>query len=281
MKVIKLKHQSYCQGVTCALSQLNRALNDDKVQKPIYIVGHIIHNSFVTKYYQDNGVINITSNFKGNILGVKKGTFLISAHGIDLNIYKYIIESGLPYIDTTCVFVKEVHNKVKEKIKEGYTIIYIGNEGHPETEGVLSLDKRILLSTYQSPVPKTDNELIYVANQTTLSLLDIKEIVEKLRNTYPGLIFDNDICLESTKRQTAIMEQDGVDLCFVVGDKMSSNTNRLVEVAKKAGINTILIQSVDDIEDEMLKNIGVVSIASGASTPKKIIEEVITFLENY
>ena len=191
------------------------------------------------------------------------------------------LDKGLNVIDTTCSNVAIIHSRIKEHLANGYTCIYIGNNHHPECEGILGIDDSILLVSNINDVNSLNinNEKIYITNQTTLSLFDIEEIYNSLINKYPEAIIDNKICLATTLRQKAIINQENVDLCIIVGDKSSSNTSKLVSTGNKIGINTILVDNIDDIKKIDLTNVNSISISSGASTPSYLVDEIIEYLK--
>jgi 4-hydroxy-3-methylbut-2-enyl diphosphate reductase len=166
-------------------------------------------------------------------------------------------------------------------LNDGYKCFYIGTKNHPEAEGVLGLSNKIKLIDNLNKLPETKSDKIYITNQTTLSLLDLKDFYLKWKNKYPNSIIDNKICLATYERQNALLNQN-VDLCIVVGDYSSSNSKKLVEVSEKYGkTKAILIESLKDLDLNILKNKKVVSVTSGASTPEFITDEVIKFLEEY
>ena len=124
-----------------------------------------------------------------------------------------------------------------------------------------------------------NNDKIYVTNQTTLSLLEIENIYNELKNKYPNIVIDNKICLSTTLRQKSILNQEKVDLCIIVGDKSSSNTSKLVKIGNNIGINTVLVNNLNDVKLLDLNNIESISITSGASTPNYLIEEIVDYLK--
>jgi 4-hydroxy-3-methylbut-2-enyl diphosphate reductase len=210
------------------------------------------------------------------------GTVIFSAHGVSPSVYSKAKSMGLDIVDATCPYVNVVHNKIIDYIKKGYSIIYIGGKGHPECEGVLGIDDNISLVTSKDDVINLNinNELIYVTNQTTLSIYDIKDIFNEILNKYPNAVIDDKICMATTIRQKAIMEQDIPDLCIIVGDPSSSNTKKLKQVSLLKGINTIMIESIKDLSNISFDNIKTISISSGASTPSYLVDEIINYIKN-
>ena len=166
------------------------------------------------------------------------------------------------------------------------SIIYIGHRDHPEPEAILDIDPSILFVETDKDAMLIPNDLnpdkIFVTNQTTLSLYDIKSVLSIIEAKYPSYIFDNEICNATTVRQQAVMDQEVVDLMLVVGDQKSSNSNKLAQVSQKSkSIKSHLIGGVEDIDINWLKDIDSVSVTSGASTPTKVTNEVIEFLKQF
>ena len=286
IQVNKIEPQGFCGGVNNAIKILNKVLEDKNTKKPIYLLGNLIHNKFVMEEFEKKGVIilDIKGKTRLELLDLIKtdGTVIFSAHGVSPSVYSKAKTMGLDIVDATCPYVNVVHNKIIDYIKKGYSIIYIGGKGHPECEGVLGIDDNISLVTSKDDVINLniDNELIYVTNQTTLSIYDIKDIFNEILNKYPNAVIDDKICMATTIRQKAIMEQDIPDLCIIVGDPSSSNTKKLKQVSLLKGINTIMIESIKDLSNISFDNIKTISISSGASTPSYLVDEIINYIKN-
>ena len=284
MKIIKLEPQGYCSGVKNALHIAYQALENHTLPQPIYLLGSIIHNKIVIENLKKKGAILLEEkgvSKKELLKKIDKGTIIISAHGVSKDIYTLAEQKGLTIIDTTCGNVRLVHQRIEKHLKEGYTCLYIGTKGHPECEGILGISSSIILieSLEEAKALKINTEKIYATNQTTLSLYDTKQIYDSLASTYPKAILDNSICRATTIRQQACYEQEKVDLCLVVGDRSSSNTKKLALASQSVGIHTILVENLSDVQRINLKDIKSVSITSGASTPKDVVEKIICYLE--
>ena len=282
MKINQLSPSGYCKGVENAINTLERVAKNPKYPKPIYVLGEIVHNSFVTKHFNTLGVINITDDFESAISNINSGTIVITAHGISKNIVNILKLTSLTIVNTTCPYVTLVHKKIEKMIENGYSCLYIGHIGHPETNGVLGIDTNIKLVTNDNvdSIIVSSNENIFVSNQTTFSYFEIEDIVKKLKLKKPNLLFDNDICDESTKRQLAVKNQDSCDLTIIVGDKKSSNSIRLFETSKNAGFITIMISSFKDLDLSHLKGVKTINIIGGASTPQLLIDEIINHIKD-
>ena len=286
IKINRIEPQGFCGGVNNAIKILDKVLSNSNTKKPIYLLGNLIHNKFVMNEYKEKGVIVLDNKEKTRLELLDeiktKGTVIFSAHGVEPKVYFKAKELGLDIIDATCPYVKVVHNKISTYINDGYQIIYIGTSKHPECEGILGISENINLITSIDDLNKLNikSDKIYVTNQTTLSIYDIKEIFDSILNKYPNAIIDDKICNATTIRQKAIMEQDIVDLCIIVGDPSSSNTKKLKKVSELKGIKTIMIESVKELYNYSFDNINSISISSGASTPKYLVDEVIEYINN-
>jgi 4-hydroxy-3-methylbut-2-enyl diphosphate reductase len=284
MKINKITPQGYCNGVKNAYNTVINILKDPNTKRPVTLLGDLIHNEFVMNELKTLGAVIINNNFSRlEMLDlVNEGTVVFSAHGVSKDVYEKAKNKNLIIVDTTCPYVSLIHNKIDEYTKDGYDIIYIGTNNHPECEGVLESNKHINLVTNIDDINKLsiNNDKIYVTNQTTLSLFDLNDMYEIIKNKYPNAIIDNKICNATTLRQEAVINQEPVDLCIVVGDKKSSNTNKLAYSAKKAGINTILIESANELINYNFTDINSVSVTSGASVPSYLVDDVIEYLSN-
>lgn len=289
MKVIDLTPRGYCHGVLNAMAMVKKVIKTPSYPRPIYVLGQIVHNQKITKAFAEHGVISLDQKGKTRLEmleNVHSGTVIFTAHGISDKVIQRAKEKGLTYLNATCRDVLKVHHAVKAKLEEGYHIIYIGHKNHPEPEAILDIDPSIMFVETDKDALLLPNDLdgdkIFVTNQTTLSLYDIDSVLNIIKTKYPNYIFDNEICNATTVRQDAVINQEVVDLMLVVGDQKSSNSNKLVQVSKKSkDINSYLINGIEDIDIKWLKDIHSVSVTSGASTPTKVTEEVISFLKQF
>ncbi|MCR3905657.1 MAG: 4-hydroxy-3-methylbut-2-enyl diphosphate reductase [Tenericutes bacterium] len=289
MKVIDLTPRGYCHGVLNALAIVKKVIKTESYPRPIYVLGQIVHNQKITKAFKEFGVISLDQKGKTRLEmleQVDQGTVIFTAHGISDLVIERAKEKGLTYLNATCRDVYKVHKAVKEKLAEGYEIIYIGHRNHPEPEAILDIDPKIYFVEDEKDALLLPNELkdkkVFVTNQTTLSLYDIDSVLKILESKYPNYLFDNEICNATTVRQEAVKNQEKVDLMLVVGDEKSSNSNKLAFVGNHyQNIPSYLINGVEDINLEWLNGIESVSVTSGASTPTVVTEEVINFLKQY
>ncbi|HET7627166.1 MAG TPA: 4-hydroxy-3-methylbut-2-enyl diphosphate reductase [Bacillales bacterium] len=287
MDVIKIAPRGYCHGVINAMVVARRAAQNPDLPKPIYILGMLVHNHHVTDAFEEDDIITLDGENRLEILKqVTSGTVIFTAHGVSPEVRLVAQEKGLTTIDATCSDVLHTHNIIREKTEEGYHIVYIGKQGHPEPEGAVGIaPNAVHLVTSQEDVKKLrlKAEKILVTNQTTLSQWDVKEIIHQVVEKYPQAEVYNEICFATQTRQEAVAEQAGnADLLIVVGDPRSNNSNRLVQVSEAiAGTPGIRIENLAQLDLSALKGVHKVAVTAGASTPTPITKQVIRFLEQY
>ncbi|PPQ50784.1 4-hydroxy-3-methylbut-2-enyl diphosphate reductase [Paenibacillus peoriae] len=287
MEVLRISPRGYCYGVVDAMVLARQAARNLDLPRPIYILGMIVHNSHVTNSFEDEGIITLEGPNRMEILSqVESGTVIFTAHGVSPEVRKLARDKGLTTVDATCPDVTKTHDLIREKSAEGYQIVYIGKKNHPEPEGAIGIapdhvhliEKEEEIDSLTLPAGK-----ILITNQTTMSQWDIKHIMKKLLEKFPGAEIHNEICLATQVRQEAVAEQAGqADLVIVVGDPRSNNSNRLAQVSEEiAGTTAYRISDVTELKREWLEGVAKVAVTSGASTPTLITKEVITYLEQY
>lgn len=287
MEVIKISPRGYCYGVVDAMVLALQTAKNFDFPRPIYILGMIVHNSHVVDAFEREGIITLEGPDRLNMLEkVDKGTIIFTAHGVSPEVKKKAREKGLTVVDATCPDVTKTHVLIKEKVAEGYDIIYIGKKGHPEPEGALgNAPEHVHLIEKPEDLDQLNlqNDKIIVTNQTTMSQWDIKHIMNKCIEKYPYAEIHNEICLATQVRQEAVAEQaKEADLLLVVGDPKSNNSNRLAQVSQEiAGTEAYRIGDVSEIKQEWMKGKKKVAVTAGASTPTPITREVIHYLEQY
>ena len=289
MKVIDLTPRGYCHGVLNALAMVKKVIKTPSYPRPIYVLGQIVHNKKITEAFEAYDVISLDHKGKTRLDmldEIQSGTVIFTAHGVSKQAIEKAKDKGLTILNATCRDVMKVHLAVEQKLNEGYQIVYIGHKNHPEPEAILAMSPEIYFVESEKDAMMLPlslaHEKLFVTNQTTLSLYDIESVLDIIKTKFPHYVFDNEICNATTVRQDAVMKQEKVDLMLVVGDTMSSNSNKLAFVGNYyQKIPSKLIAGVEDIDLEWLNNITSVSVTSGASTPTKVTEEVITFLKQY
>lgn len=290
MEVIKVTPRGYCYGVVDAMEIARKAAKDPALPRPLYIIGLIVHNRFAVEELSGLGIITLDGPDRASILEqVQEGTVIFTAHGVSPLVKQRAAERGLHIIDATCPDVTKTHDLVRSLTAQGYEIIYIGKKGHPEPEGVIGeAPEHVSLVETESDLDALPERLraaprLAVTTQTTLSQWDTAALIEAIRARYPQVEAYNEICHATQVRQEAVARMArGAELTIVVGDSRSNNTNRLVQVAEElAGSPAVRIESLDDLNPEMLANKTRIAVTSGASTPSQLTRQVIQFIENY
>ena len=287
MNVIKIAPRGYCYGVVDAMVIARNAALDKTLPRPIYILGMIVHNKHITDAFKEEGIVTLDGQNRKEILEqVDSGTVIFTAHGVSPEVRELAKQKGLITIDATCPDVTKTHDLIRQKEKEGYTIIYIGKRNHPEPEGAIGVAPHIVhLVANEEDVDNLtiDTKKILVTNQTTMSQWDVAHIMEKIEEKYPHAEFEKEICLATQIRQEAVAEQAGTaDVLIVVGDPRSNNSNRLAQVSEEiAHTRAYRIADLSELDLDWIKHAKTVAVTAGASTPTPITKEVITFLEKY
>lgn len=287
MEVLKISPRGYCYGVVDAMVLAQQTAKNFDFPRPIYILGMIVHNRHVVEAFEREGIITIDGPDRLSMLDkIDKGTVIFTAHGVSPEVKNRAREKGLMVVDATCPDVTKTHTLIKEKVAQGFDIVYIGKKGHPEPEGAIgnSPDKVHLIETLEDLEKlHLDNDKIVVTNQTTMSQWDIKHIMNKCIQKFPHAEIHNEICMATQVRQEAVAEQaKEADLLIVVGDPKSNNSNRLAQVSEEiAGTEAYRVADVTEIKREWLIGKKKVAVTAGASTPTPITREVIQYLEQF
>jgi 4-hydroxy-3-methylbut-2-enyl diphosphate reductase len=274
-----LKPRGFCAGVVRAIDIVRIAL--EAFGPPIYVRKEIVHNRFVVEELQQKGAI-----FVDSVEEVPEGERVIySAHGVSPEVRLNSKQRKLRVIDATCPLVTKVHVEAVKFAKEGFSLILIGHRDHDEVIGTLG-EAPAVTQVVGSPaevatlsVPNPD-QVAYLT-QTTLSLDETKDIIAALKKKFPNIKGPaaQDICYATENRQVAVKDVASyADLLLVVGSENSSNSNRLVEVARNLGTNAHLIDSYKNIKPEWLEGVKTIALTAGASAPECLVEEVVSFL---
>lgn len=276
MDVKLAKTAGFCFGVKRAVETVYEQADKGK-EKQIYTYGPIIHNEEVIKDMEKHGVHVLRT--EEELDEVSEGVVIIRSHGVPKRIYDKLEEKGLVCVDATCPFVKKIHNIVKKESENGRQIIIVGNGEHPEVVGIRGWSASpvtIVQNVEEAKRFEADsNAKICVVSQTTFNYKKFEEIVEILLKKRYDISVLNTICNATNERQTeAASIAKSVDAMIVIGDKHSSNTQKLFEICASACENTYYIQTLDDLDSNQLLSAKTVGITAGASTPNNIIEEV-------
>ena len=276
MKVMLAKSAGFCFGVRRAVETVYKQI-DENEGKQIYTYGPIIHNAEVVKDMEARGVHVLKSEEELDAL--ESGTVIIRSHGVEEKVYQKMAEKGLNLVDATCPFVKKIHNIVKRESAEGKHIIIIGNPEHPEVQGIRGWageEVTVIQNPKEAESFSVNPERkICIVSQTTFNYNKFKELVEIISKKSYDINDLNTLCNATKERQTEAQAiADTVDAMIVIGDKHSSNTQKLFEICKKACMDTYYIQTLGDLDLNQLRSVESVGITAGASTPNNIIEEV-------
>ena len=277
MKVIVAKSAGFCFGVKRAVESVYREISAGKT--PIYTFGPIIHNEQVVADLESKGVrvINDIEELKK----IEKGTVIIRSHGVPKAIYDILEERKIDVVDATCPFVKKIHNIVQKESEDGKTIIIIGNDNHPEVEGIKGwVHGNAIVINDDNQIEKLhlpEHTKVCIVSQTTFNHTKFKYLVEIIEKKGYDITVVNTICNATHVRQVEAKEiSSQVDAMIVIGGRHSSNTQKLYDICKNECENTYYIQTVNDLDLCGLKSLESIGITAGASTPKNIIEEVHT-----
>jgi 4-hydroxy-3-methylbut-2-en-1-yl diphosphate reductase len=273
-RVLLASPRGYCAGVERAVETVNRALA--LYGAPVYVRKQIVHNSHVVRELEEGGAI-----FVDSVDDVPEGSPVVfSAHGVSPAVRSAADERSLTTIDATCPLVTKVHTQARRYAERGYSIVLIGHAKHEEVEGTTGeAPEAIVLvqSTEEAEHVALSGDRIAYITQTTLSVDETREIIDVLRRRFPHIEGParEDICYATSNRQWAVKELlDDVDLLLVVGSHNSSNSLRLVEVARTAGVPAHLVDDASEIDESWLSGVTVVGVTSGASAPERLVRGV-------
>ena len=283
MNVILAKSAGFCFGVKRAVETVYEQIRRHGDQK-IYTYGPIIHNEEVIKDLRKQGVEVI--HCEEDLEKIDEGIVVIRSHGVSRRIYELLEERNLTCIDATCPFVKKIHRIVDEESRKGSHIVIIGNGDHPEVEGIRGWAKErvsVIQSAEEAKRFQASEEgrKVCIVAQTTFNYNKFKDLVEIIDKKGYDIIVLNTICNATKERQEEACRIAGrVDAMVVIGDRRSSNTQKLFEICKNECLNTYYIQTLDDLDMNQLRSVETVGITAGASTPNIIIEEVQRLCQN-
>lgn len=288
MQITLATPRGFCAGVDRAIEIVERAL--ELFGAPIYVRHEVVHNHFVVEGLRKKGAV-----FVDKLSEIPDGnTVIFSAHGVSLDVREEAAARQLRIFDATCPLVTKVHMEVSRYIDEGREVILIGHAGHPEVEGTMGQyqkqagdpDQMYLVETPEDVVvlPVKNPDHLAFVTQTTLSVDDTRIVIEALRRRFPNILGPKkeDICYATQNRQDAVKKiVNDCDLMLVVGSSTSSNSNRLREIAEKAGVEAYLIDGPADVNPVWLKNKTHIGITAGASAPEILVKQLIKHLESF
>ena len=274
-EVILAKSAGFCFGVKRAVD----TVYEQTGKKNVYTFGPIIHNEEVVKDLEKKGVFVI--NTMEELDDITEGTVIIRSHGVSSAVYEALRKKGVEIVDATCPFVLKIHNIVKQESANGKQIVIIGNEKHPEVEGIMGWSKpqvHVVDTVEKAQHLQLDPQReVCIVSQTTFNYNKFKELVEIISEKGYNIIIRNTICNATEERQTEAREiAKRVDAMIVVGGSSSSNTRKLYEICKNECKDTYYIQTLNDLDMTSLGKADCIGITAGASTPNNIIQEVYT-----
>jgi 4-hydroxy-3-methylbut-2-en-1-yl diphosphate reductase len=275
-KILLAAPRGYCAGVDRAVETVERALT--RYGPPVYVRKEIVHNKHVVEQLRARGAIFVESETE-----VPEGSVTVfSAHGVAPSVHVNAAARRLRTIDATCPLVTKVHVEARRFAADGYTIVLVGHDGHEEVEGTMgeAPDNMVLVQTEPDvdELELADPEKVAFISQTTLSVDETRGIIERLRERFPAIVGPrtDDICYATTNRQAAVRRlATECQLVLVIGSRNSSNSQRLVEVARDHGVAAHLLDNARELDEAWLDGVRVVGISSGASAPEELVQELV------
>jgi 4-hydroxy-3-methylbut-2-en-1-yl diphosphate reductase len=275
-KLLLAAPRGYCAGVDRAVQTVERALEIHGA--PVYVRKEIVHNKHVVEQLRARGAIFVEEETE-----VPEGAVCVfSAHGVAPSVREGAVARRLQTIDATCPLVTKVHREAVRFAGDGYTVVLVGHDGHEEVEGTMGeAPDRIVLVQNEQDVEElqiADPERVAYITQTTLAVDETTAILARLRERFPKIVGPrtDDICYATTNRQAAVKQMsEDCDLLLVIGSRNSSNSVRLVEVARDCGTESHLIDTAEEIREEWLSDARVVGISSGASAPENLVQDLV------
>ena len=283
LKILLASPRGFCAGVVRAIDVVEKSI--EKFGTPIYVRHEIVHNKQVVESLKKKGAI-----FVDELNQIKDSSrpVIFSAHGVPKSVPQEAANKKMFYVDATCPLVTKVHKEAERHHKNGYKIILIGHKDHPEvvgTMGQIPIEKIILVETASDANNLKIDEPVAYVTQTTLSVDDTKDIIEILKKKFPNIKgpVKEDICYATTNRQDAVKKiASECEMFFVIGSNNSSNSKRLVEVAKKAGCyKSYLVNSSSKLPLEEIVKCNKIGLTSGASAPEKLVQDFIYEIKKY
>ena len=280
-KLLLAAPRGYCAGVDRAVQTVEHAL--DLYGAPVYVRKEIVHNKHVVEQLRERGAVFVESETE-----VPEGaTVVFSAHGVAPSVHANATQRQLYTIDATCPLVTKVHVEAKKFAAEGYTIVLVGHAGHEEVEGTMgeAPDNIVLIENEQDvdELEVEDPSKVAYISQTTLSVDETRAVINRLRERFPEIIGPrtDDICYATTNRQAAVKQMAPLcDLVLVIGSRNSSNSNRLVEVAREHGAQSHLIDNEAQVNEAWLEGVETVGITSGASAPEELVSRLVDYFRD-
>lgn len=289
MEIIKITPRGFCSGVVNAW-KIVREIIEKNPDKRIFMLGWFVHNKNMLDEIKANNVFVLddtsTSRYDlvKNLLVQKNDILILSAHGTDEATKQLAKQKGLDVIDTTCEYVYKTHDVIKQALNDNKKVIYLGKDNHPESLASISISKEIVFITNLDQLKNLASlykQPVVVTNQTTLSIYDLKQYYEFIQTHFTNYELKNDLCNATLQRQEAIINlKTKLDILIVVGDQKSNNSQQLIKIGQHKRINQCyLVNNLEEVKKIKFLPTDVVGVTSGASTPTKITNEIIAYLQ--
>lgn len=289
MEIIKITPRGFCSGVVNAW-KIVREIIEKNPDKRIFMLGWFVHNKNMLDEIKANNVFVLddtsTSRYDlvKNLVVQKNDILILSAHGTDEATKQLAKQKGLDVIDTTCEYVYKTHDVIKQALNDNKKVIYLGKDNHPESLASISISKEIVFITNLDQLKNLAslyNQPVVVTNQTTLSIYDLKQYYEFIQTHFTNYELKNDLCNATLQRQEAIINlKTKLDILIVVGDQKSNNSQQLIKIGQHKRINQCyLVNNLEEVKKIKFLPTDVVGVTSGASTPTKITNEIIAYLQ--
>ncbi len=283
MEIITVNPRGFCKGVVKAImiaKETAKQYPNDKIT----ILGELVHNRYVVDALKDYNVQTIESKgqTRFDLLDqVNEGIVIFSAHGISEKVVQKAKDKGLITVDASCEDVISTQNLIHTYLNQEYTILYIGQENHPEAEAICDINRERIhfIKDFDAiDVLNVHSDKIFVTNQTTMSILEIKDMLDQIKLKYPQAVLSDEICNATRTRQEAILKLENIDCLIVIGDPKSNNTKMLARIGSNKGIkNVYLVETVNELLDKDFSQFNRVAITAGASTPSYLVNQVIAY----
>lgn len=288
MEVIKVVPRGFCKGVIGAINIAKKCAKDYP-DKPIYILGMLVHNKYVIEGLKTYNIITVDDKNKSRLElldDIDEGVVIFTAHGVSDKVREKAKRKGLICVDASCSDVLKTKDLINDYLNKNYEIIYIGKKGHPEAMAIIEDSNHVHLIESIKDLKKLDlkTNQIFVTNQTTMSIMDVKNIYDEIKNRFPDAIICEEICNATRTRQEAILnlKDQNIDILFIIGDENSNNSKRLKDMGLAINIPKVyFINTINDIDFTQLNRTMKVAISAGASTPTYLTNQVIEALENF
>lgn len=285
MKTTAITPRGYCMGVVNAIQIVKRVVKENPTT-PVYLLGMLVHNEYVTEALNLKGVTIIErAHLQTALATLPKGIVILSAHGSPAYLAPLIEEAGFQVVDAVCKDVVHNFDLVKAELKAGHDVLFVGKKRHPEAVATVAIDPlHVFLIEHERDIAQLPlrDASPFLTNQTTLSMIEVFRIHEAIRAVIPDVRVSNDLCDATQTRQEALFKlAEDVDGVLVVGDTRSNNSKMLAQIANQQGKEALLVSTAHDIPVEFLKRKHHIAVTAGASTPTYLSRQVIEFVSQF